>query len=127
MIGFLAPATVNGLAFLASVAVPVAAGSGAPVSPFLAPATINGLPYLAPPTVPGLVEPPDAIASVAGVVGGRGAHRATSAPASIKSSPAPAASRYHGASYEQEELAAAAELDDEETVIALLMEIALHV
>jgi hypothetical protein len=117
---FLAPAAMGGLPYLAPPELLVAAPAVASGSfVFFAPATIDGLPYLAPPRVPVTLILPQA------VVGGRGvARRATSG---IKSSPAPAATRYHSHSYEQEELAAAAELDDEETVLALIMEIALHV
>lgn len=119
-LAFLAPAAMGGLPFLApsevQLPVPVLA-SGA--FAFLAPPLINGLAYLATPRVPVTLILPQA------VVGGRGvARRATSG---VKSAPPAPPTRYHSHSYEQEELAAAAELDDEETVLALLMEIALHV
>lgn len=87
---------------------------------FLAPATIDGLAYLAPAMVPEIVIPPAPEVTSASVGGGRARRSGAS---SSKSSSHDAPSRYHGNAYEQ---AQAAELDDEETILAFLMEIACH-
>lgn len=54
-----------------------------------------------------------------------GAGRRTALRSNAKSSPAPAPSHYHSRSDEQEIARLAAQLDDEEIVLAYLMELAL--
>jgi hypothetical protein len=66
----------------------------------------------------------DAVGESQDAVGGGRARRSSFTAA--KSSPAPAPTHYHSNAYEQLELAAAAELADEEIVLTFLLELALH-
>lgn len=117
--GFLAPETMNGLAYIAPQGVPPAPvmASAAPGMPmaFLAPPLFNGMPYLAAPYV--FVMPEQ--------VGGGGRRSTRSSTSRAKSSPVQAPTHYHSRSDEQEIARLAAQLDDEEIVLAFLMEIAL--
>lgn len=90
------------------------------------PVFVGGIEFdtVAAPVIVGWIEFDCLAPARAGVVGGS-ARRATTTTVGIKSSPPAPSVRYHGRAYEQEELAAAAELDDEETILAFLMEIAL--
>lgn len=112
---------MGGLPYLAPQGVPELAR--APVLShgalaYFAPPLMNGLPFLAPAFVPVTLILPDAV-----IGGGRRASRSSVSRA--KSSPAPAPTHYHSRSDEQEIERLAAQLDDEEIVLAYLMELAL--
>lgn len=118
---FLAPSVMGGLPYLAPQGVPelimapvLAHGAMA----YFAPPLMNGLPFLAPQFVPVTLIMPDPVIS-----GGRRASRSSASRA--KSSPAQAPTHYHSRSDEQEIARLAAQLDDEEIVLAYLMELAL--
>lgn len=116
---FLAPPEINDLPYLAPLAAPlvtlanVTAFAG---TVFLAPRLFNGLPYLAPEIVP-----------VQQSYGGarRSSSRSSARRSPAKTSPPPPPARYHSRSDEQLEAMLAAQLDDEEVVLAFLMELAL--
>lgn len=116
---YLAPPEMGGLPYLAPLGVPLASHvmSGGGFA-YFAPPLASGLPFLAPARIEVRLVMPQVFGS------GRRARRSSVTRA--KSSPAPAPVPYHSRSYEQDERAAL-ELDDEETVIAFLMEFALHV
>lgn len=121
---FLAPPLFNGLPYLAP---PVAKEAPDEVvatlntTVFLAPPLFNGLAYLAPEVVPAELQ--TTFGARASRSRARTASVKTVAPAQ-KSAPRTDASTYHSRSDEQERLLAA-QLDDEEVVIAFLMELAL--
>lgn len=145
---YLAPGLLDGRAFLApqvvapplAVVVPVYGRTGA----FLAPPTINGLPYLAPPLVSvapaesvttlartvflaprlfnGLAYLAPRIAPIQHVKPGMGYQQSKSANSSTTRTP----KRYDDDSYRQQQAVMAAELQDEEVVLAFLIELALQ-
>lgn len=123
MSGFLAPATVNGLPYLApndvlALSAPTLTAAKVGAVLFLAPPLFNGLPYLASPIV--LVMP-----SSYGAGRGRRSGRINIRSAPAQTPHYDTATRYDWRSNEQAKMLAA-QLDDEEVVIAFLMELATH-
>lgn len=117
---FLAPPEMGGLPYLAPQGVPRLApvlASGAMA--YFAPPLMEGLPFLAPQFVPVTLILPQVNGS-----GRRASRSSVSRVSRAKSAPVPAHVPYHSRAYEQDERERS-ELDDEETILAFLMEYAL--